>query len=361
MAAQQYLRNLSLVVASPSGAGIELGAFRVVFEVHRGDYQTPNSCDVKVYNLSDHTANKIMEPEFTQLMLMVSYGSDRPQLIFKGSIMQVRKGREDQKNSYLAITAADGDEAYNFSVMALTLAAGTAPQTAIQSIIAQMVPANLGSPTAVVTAAQGTVSPTGGPNQPAPANTGQTISQGYIPPNLPQNRLPRGRTYFGLCRDEMREIAFNNGCTWSIQDGHVQLIPLTSYLTGDAVMISPSTGLIGVPELTQNGLEMTVLLNPSIKVGQTVRLVASDVNVLRLGLDSQSAVLNTNLAEGAAKLNGAGLYYVMNISHRGDTRGTPWYSDLTCLAVDATANPSIPPQSPATQPFPAPRYAIKQY
>ena len=31
-----------------------------------------------------------------------------------------------------------------------------------------------------------------------------------------------------------------------------------------------------------------------------------------------------------------GLYYVMVANHTGDTRGQNWYTDMTCLAVDAT-------------------------
>jgi hypothetical protein len=34
--------------------------------------------------------------------------------------------------------------------------------------------------------------------------------------------------------------------------------------------------------------------------------------------------------------SGDGLYYVMSVNHIGDMRGTDWYSDLTCLSVDAT-------------------------
>src|SRR5580698_5091898 len=184
----QYLRNCSLIVSNSSGAGTELGSLRVLFEIHRGDYQSPNTCDAKVYNLSDNTANTLMKPEFTQMQLQVGYGSDALSTIFKGSVVQIRKGREDQRNSYVAITAADGDEAYNFSALALTLR-GSTPKDKIQAIIAAMVPANLGSPTG--------------------ATGGQQVSQGYIPSALPQNVLPRGRTYFGLCRDELAAEAHN--------------------------------------------------------------------------------------------------------------------------------------------------------
>jgi hypothetical protein len=339
---QQYLRNLSLIVADPAGKGLELGDLRCVFEVRRGDWQTPNSCDVKVYNLSTATANRLNGPEFTQLALQVGYQDQQLQLIFRGSICQMRKGREDQKNSYVAITAADGDEAYNFAASAFTLAAGSSQLTAVTALIRDMARAAGGSPT----------SDTGG----------QVVTPGYAP-QLTSNKLIRGRTYYGMTRDEMRDLAAHNNCTWSIQDGQLVLIPLTSFIPGQAVLITPYTGLIGVPEQTQNGLEMTVLLNSAIRIGQLVKLDSSDVNQLRYGLDLPSQQFNPNLAAGVAKLNADGLYYVLRAEHNGDTRGTAWYTKLTCMAVDATyTNQQQANQASIASPYPSPpRVAIKQY
>jgi hypothetical protein len=139
----QYLRNVSLVIANPSGDGIELSQLRVVFEVKRGDKQTPNSADIRMYNLSQSTAdalraNKNGKPEFTQLTLKVSYGTQPLAQIFWGSITQVRIGREDQRNSYVDFTAADGDEAINFAPTAFTLAAGSVPMSPISIMIGDM-------------------------------------------------------------------------------------------------------------------------------------------------------------------------------------------------------------------------------
>lgn len=328
----QYLRNLSLVVANPSGAGIELGKLRVVFEVKRGDKQTPNSADIKVYNLSQTTmnalrANKNAQPEFTQLVLKVSYGAQPPVQILWGSITQVRIGREDQKNAYVAFTAADGDEAYNFDPTAFTLAAGATPLMGVKSVIRDMANFKSGSPTGQST-------------------NGQAITQGYMPPSLttnPQQSI-RGRSYFGNCRDVMRKIADNHDCWWSIQDGQVTFIPRTGFIPDAPVLITPTTGLIGVPEQTQNGLKVKVLLNPALKIGTLIKLDSTDINQLRYGIDKGSSnggtfALNAKLAQGATKLNADGLYYVMRVDHTGDSRGTPWYSDLTCLAVDATLVP----------------------
>jgi len=333
----QYLRQFSLIVATAAGAGLELGALRCTFSIRRGDIQTPNTCDARIYNLSANTANKIASPEFTQLQIKVGYGSaSNLALIFAGSLKQVRLGREDQKDSYVDITAADGDEAYNFAPLALTLAGGAAtPTSAVQAMIAAM-------------AKEALASPTGTPG-------GQAVSSGYIPP-LSSNAPPRGRTYFGSCKDELRELAANNDCKWSMQDGKICLIPNTGYIVGgDPVLITPATGLIGVPEQTQNGLGIRTLLNPALKIGQRIQLQSSNINQYRYGLDTLSTA-QQKFTQAVLSTAADGIYYVMRANHSGDTRGNDWYTDLVCLSVDAKIPTSAVEQA-AVQPSGAvPRY-----
>ena len=100
-----------------------------------------------------------------------------------------------------------------------------------------------------------------------------------------------------------------------------------------------------MPEQTQNGIHMRLLLNPSIRIGQLVKLDnASAINRYRYGLDIQSQASNA-LISTSIKTNADGLYYVMVADHTGDTRGNEWYTDLTCLAVDATIPPSLTAQA----------------
>lgn len=299
MSVEQYGRKVSLIVGNDNDA-IELSDFKINFIVKRGDFQTPNSLDAKIYNLNDETVNRI-QGEFTRVVLQAGYEGNFG-LIFDGTIKQARPGRESQTDTYIAITAADGDHAYNFATLSLSLAAGATPTDAVQAMLQAM------------------------------ASSG--ISQGYMP-ELSQNGSVRGRVFYGMCRDEMREFAKNNNCTWSIQDGKLTLIPLTAYIPGEVPIISADTGLIGIPEQTQNGIRMRVLLNPSLKIGQKIKLDNSAINQLRYGLDirSQASQANTSLF---IKTNADGEYYVMVAEHIGDTRGNDFYTDLVCLAVDAT-------------------------
>jgi hypothetical protein len=117
---QQYLREFSLVVSNSSGGFLDLSALRCTFTVKRGDIQTPNSLDVKVWNPGQNTAQRLNGTEFTTITAKAGYTGNFAQ-IFTGSIKQVRIGRANAVDSYLDITAADSDELYNFAPISMTL------------------------------------------------------------------------------------------------------------------------------------------------------------------------------------------------------------------------------------------------
>jgi hypothetical protein len=308
-ASVQYLRKLSAVVATSSGRGIDFAQFRCVFQVRRGDFQTPNSCDLRIFNLSKQTQNLIAGNEFTTLSISAGYPGNFG-LIFQGSIKQTRKGRENGKDRFVDITAADGDEAYNFANIFYTAPAGTMPSGIQAALLAAF--------------------------QSKPFN--QQIVQGYQP-NFPNNGCVRGQVFCGPVRKEARTFAKTQQCKWSIQDGKYVNIPLTSFVPAAQIpVVSPTTGLLDVPEQTPQGLRLKVLLNPNMKIGQLLQLQNTQVNQLRFGLSTtdlaNNQIANTNLNSA----NPNSLYYVMAANHRGDTRGhgDDWVTEMTCLAVDAS-------------------------
>src|SRR5665213_2903087 len=123
MSVAQFGRQISIAIGSAGGPGLEFSAFKVNFQIKHGDLQAPNTLDVRIYNLADATANRIQK-EFTNIAVSAGYPGNYG-VIFQGSIKQVRQGRLDQLDSYTDITAADGDEAYNFASISQSLAAGT--------------------------------------------------------------------------------------------------------------------------------------------------------------------------------------------------------------------------------------------
>jgi len=299
MTVAQYIRKASLLVGESEGSALDLSALRFRFAVRRGDIQTPNTADIRVYNVSENTAQAI-EKEFTRVVLQCGYEGNFG-IIFDGSIKQVRRGRESTTDTFIDITAADGDSAYNFAVIAAPLAAGSRPEQQAAAVLRSM--AEFG------------------------------ISQGYAP-IFKNNPLPRGKVMFGMARDEMRKIAANTSTSWSIQDGKLNMVPLSAYIPGEEPILTAQTGVIGLPEQTQNGIKLKTLLNPNLKIGQAVRLDNASIQRFRFGLAVNQSGTNL-ITEQSNKIQNDGKYYVMIAEHVGDTRGQEWYTDLTCLAIDA--------------------------
>lgn len=305
MSVRQYLRKASLIVGDDDDA-LDLSELRFRFSIRRGDIQTPNTAEIRVYNLAPNTTQRVQK-EFTRVIIQAGYDGNFG-LIFDGTIKQVRRGRETPTDTYLDITAADGDRAYNFSVSAISLVAGqTSPRGAVEMIIRDM------------------------------ARHG--CSQGYIPDMLPNQPLPRGKVIYGMSRDALRILAENTDTTWSIQDGKVDFIPLTGAKpSADIPVITSATGMIGLPEQTQNGIRVRTLLNPNLKIGQVVKIDNASIQRMRYGLNVESQAQN-QFNTMAAKTDDDGFYYIMLAEHYGDTRGNDWYTSIICLAMDATVVP----------------------
>ena len=119
----QYIRSCSLIVQDAQGNGLDLASLRVVFNVKKSSAQTPNSAEIRVYNLSENTAKQIKD-EFQTVILQAGYKSNFG-LIFQGNIKQIRFGRENTTDTYVDISAGDGDQSYNFSTVAKTLSSGS--------------------------------------------------------------------------------------------------------------------------------------------------------------------------------------------------------------------------------------------
>ena len=300
MSVPQYLRQISLKIGNDSEA-IDLSELRIRFSVRRGTISTPNTADIRVYNVSAETARKSQLKEFGRVALQAGYAGNYG-VIFDGTIKQVRRGRESQTDTYLDITAADGDSAYNWSVINMSLAAGSTAQDHLKSAVQAM--------------------------------EGRGITMGDSA-QLSTNKLPRGKVMFGLTRDVLDNLGRTQDVSWSIQDGKMTLIPNTAYLPGDTIVVNYQTGMVGLPEQTQNGVNVRMLLNPSVKIGRLLKLDNASIQQYRYGVSLRDQASN-ELIKNQISLDTDGIYKVLIADSFGDTRGQEWYTDVICVSVDAT-------------------------
>tara|TARA_R110000868_G_scaffold128723_7_gene337069 strand:+ start:2597 stop:3517 length:921 start_codon:yes stop_codon:yes gene_type:complete len=296
----QYIRRCNLYVTGQSGDGLDLSNLHIKFSIKKSDAQTPNAAEITVYNLSDTTAQFIRK-EFTRVTLQAGYESNIG-VIFDGNIKQCRIGRENGTDTYINISAGDGDDAYNFAVVSGTLAAGA---TQADQIAAS-----------------------------ANAMNSRGVTLGYVG-STPDAVLPRGKVLFGMARDYLRSSSASSSATWSIQDGKIQVVERTAVLPDQAVRLTSKSGLIGTPEQTEKGIAIRCLLNPQIKAAGRVQIDQSNVQEAAIPTAQKGSAVNDPPA-----IASDGLYRVLVVEYVGDNRGNDWYSDLTCLAMDDSAVPA---------------------
>lgn len=302
----QYLRKVGLVV-SVGSKGLDLSNMRIVFRTQQQDADAPNTAVIRVYNLAESTAKSI-QTEYQQVSLQAGYEGGNFGLIFAGTIAQVKRGRESAIDSYVEIYASDGDQAYNFAFCNRTLAAGSSPQDRASAIAQSM--------------------------DPYLSQKGITIPQSVGTGGT----LPRGKVLFALARDPLSDLTQSVGCTWSIQNGQVVVIPLTGYAPGEAVVLNADTGMIGIPESTNNGIQVSCLLNPKIKLGTRIQIDNRSINtttVRQQGIFPRYGDLSF-----PATVTNDGFYRALVVEHSGDNWSTgDWTTHLTCLAIDPSASP----------------------
>lgn len=321
----QWLRKAQVILVGGSTAFNIAENFRFTFNTVQSDGITFNTAKVRLYNLADTTISTILGQgggvEYSTLIINAGYQPPGNYgTVFKGSIIQFVKGRESNINSFLDVYAADGDQ-LNYVVVSTTLSNPVTQQQVIDKY------------------------------RQAAADAGVSSTASIIPQT--GGILPRGKVLFGLVMPLMRGLAKQRKSAWSVQNGVLVEVPLQGYLAGDIVKINAKTGLVGVPESTQQGVTLTCLLNPNIGIGQLIQINNAAIN--NNGVNN--AINTTTItASGRGNLQTAldlyadvtndGLYRVLVHEFEGDTRGNPWYSHLTVISADGSGPGSVPLMNP---------------
>ena len=299
-----WIRRIGLTLTSNTKA-LDLSAFQIKFSTTQMDVEggSPPGASIRVYNLAD-SAIKQIQQEYTQVILQAGYVNGDYGAIFTGTIKMIRVGRLNQTDTYLDILAANGDEASIFAVGNVSLKSGWTKTDYAKALGQSM-------------------------NQyGVSVNTNGLETTGNVV-NI------RGKTSWGLAYAQLNTLAKSNYGTYSIINGVMTFTPLTGYQAGDIVVLNSNTGLIGVPESTIEGIELSCLLNPKLQLGGRIQINNKDINTTQVNEPGYPTFNNTPYF---ASVTADGVYRALVIEHIGDTRGQEWYTNITALALDGSSN-----------------------
>lgn len=232
-----YDRSIQLVIGN-SKESLVIENLKIDFEVIKTLTKDPNKASVTITNLSEKNRNLLTSKEYNRIELKVGYGGDL-RTLFYGNI-DIAENVKSDVDIQTKLTCNDGQDDYRNSVMSVSLAKGATDRDILNHAVASMQNTTSGSQTLVN-----------------------------------ERRLPRGKVLHGLTRDIISSIAKNHDADWSIQDNQLVVIPKDHALANnEGFLISESTGMIGSPHKTNDGLEVMCFLNNIMRIGQLCRVVS---------------------------------------------------------------------------------------
>jgi hypothetical protein len=279
-----WMRRYRVIVGMGGGLGVDASELRCTFSIEKSIAETPNYSEITIFNLSPQTENKIVK---TGDRVVLEAGYDGPQygLIFNGDIIQPYRDKEDGVTYKLTLVSQDGDQFLNDGFISASYAAGQTPME-----IAKKVTANASHPVEIA----------------------------EISENLENHALPRGKVCFGLSKNYLHQIAMTEQAAFYVNDGKVNIVKAMDTPKGRIVGLNPQSGLIGTPEVTDDGVKAKCLLNPFLNLNSFVHIDNQYIRQQKAQRGSQPRQSNYD-----------GVYRIIKLRHIGDTRGDSWHTEFT--------------------------------
>jgi hypothetical protein len=333
-AIDQWIRACELQIVNKSNPTQTLQLaedYKIRFKVESSSGERPNLLTVRVYNMPLEKMQKIVN-EYSKVTLSAGYRVGQHPgifgIIFIGTIRKWIYGKENVTDSYLEMTASTNDWGYNYAL--------------INGSITESDPNPFLKQYHAAADAMGVQYDRDSVDEVTKfANT----MGGIIP-------YPRGRVTFGMARVLARSLGDNmKGAQWSVQTDkfgvdRLVITRVAAQPSSQAIALTPNTGLIGIPQATEQGVVARCLINPNLRIGVKVQIDKS--LILQTAVDRQGFLSWNDKLAGlpfVATTTTSGFYQILVIDHTGDTRGGEWYSDLTCLALNTDTNTNTQIQS----------------
>lgn len=270
---RQYLRKVRFTATGGGGGitvnpgGIAKHEMKIKFDISKGIESSQNTATISIWNLNEGHRNAVGK-EWDDVTLEAGYmppeGGGNVGIIFKGQLRDVEHKR-DGVDIITTLTCGDGDKAFRRATISKTFPKGTEVKEVVEELYKQL------------------------------EKEGVRRGEWKFPDDMPKYKRPYSMC--GTCTRELDTVGRGRGFYWSVQNGVMEVIPSDGYI-GGIVLITPETGMIDTPTITDNGVKVSCLLNPEIRPNRRVRI--------------ESGVLEMN-AEG-------GEYRVSQATFSGDNR-----------------------------------------
>lgn len=272
----KFNRNYILLVQAEDGQTVEIKPpFTIELDILRNTFSSANVASVRIYNLSEKTRLQLRKDQSDwglrrRIILKAGYGNNLSEILnaYVTLSFSVRQG----VNFITEIQCFDGGYAYTNAQIDKTYPSGTTQKSVILDMINSL------------------------------------NAYGVDPGSIGKfdGKLTRANSYSGSTTEILREIT---GGSFFIDNNKAHCLTDNECLSGGLEVISSESGLLGTPRREQAYLTIDVIFQPSVKVGQFVKL------------------------ESSTGKNYNGSYKVVSIHHKGMISETTGGTIITTLGL----------------------------
>ncbi|WP_295295888.1 hypothetical protein [Veillonella sp.] len=297
-----YGRQWRVLIQTKEDKALDVTELRCTFTINKYATGQPSVCHLMIYNLNAQTEGNIIKEGF-YVQLEAGYAAQYG-IIFSGQIIQVFRNREEGINYRLEILAVDGSAFLDLNFVRTTLAAGSTPRDVVVSLASV---------------------------------SKQPIETEEVSENMDQAKLPRPKVLFGRPKDYLNDISKGNGSFYWINDGKLTVRKFTDPIPENhCIVLTPTTGLVGTPEYTDEGIRIVSLLNPLIVVNGMIKIDNSIINRQAINLPNGKGGGQQKQSQQSV-FDQDGEYQVYSIHHAGDTHGEVWTTEVIGIGRNGRA------------------------
>ncbi len=259
-------RSVTAIVGTSEFAGL-----RMSFGVETSDKPEPNTMTLKIWNLSAASRGALGAKDLT-ISLDAGY-VDNTEQIFLGDVELVSSQGEGQ-DRVTTIEAGDGSKGMGKARVNKSFAAGARVKD-VMTHVAESMGVGIGDALSKIQSGD--------------------IKGGW-------SSFVSGTTVTGTAIDEMNRLTRSAGMEWFVKDNVLRVRNKGEPSPELAIVLTPTTGLIGSPEPGENGAIVAKgLIQPGYAPGRKIRIENASVD---------------------------GDYLIRRVQYTGDTHGGEWYGDI---------------------------------
>lgn len=234
----QFKRNISIIISPVTGgSSLVFNDFRVNFEVQKSvEKKVQNTAKIQIYNLSDDSFNFIKQKNMA-VTIKVGWGEEADKLLFFGKISRASKEKKDT-DWIIKIESGDSGNAYNSAKISKSYPEKTTHLNVFEDLKSELFK----------------------------ENTIKGVKGVFASDNLFNN----GLAAHGNVGNLMDNILTANNYDWQINNGILEI--QKKGIPTQIVKLSSESGLLDSPEVTENGIKATCLLQPEISTLRQVYL-----------------------------------------------------------------------------------------